>query len=135
MKRSLLVLSIFALFSAVYAQQKYALVIGNGNYTEFGRLRNPVNDADDMAVALSGLGFNVDKVLNGDLNAMENAVTRLKNRLSASKDSYGFFFYAGHSVQSGGVNYLIPIGANIQGENYLRTRAVSVQLVMDELND
>jgi uncharacterized caspase-like protein len=116
-------------------QAKYALVIGNSNYTELGRLRNPVNDADDMAAALAELGFNVDKVLDGDLNTMESAVMRLKNRLSASANTYGFFFYAGHGVQSNGVNYLIPIGANIPGENYLRTRAVSVQTVLDELND
>jgi hypothetical protein len=60
---------------------------------------------------------------------------RLKNRLSASGDSYGFFFYAGHGVQSGGENYLIPVDANIPGENFLRSRAVSVQTVLDELND
>jgi hypothetical protein len=38
-------------------------------------------------------------------------------------------------VQSNGVNYLIPIGANIPSENFLRARAVSVQTVLDELND
>jgi hypothetical protein len=35
---------------------------------------------------------------------MEEAVTRLKNRLGAARDSYGFFFYAGHGVQSNGEN-------------------------------
>jgi len=50
---------------------------------------------------------------------METAITRLKNRLSVSKNTYGFFFYAGHGVQSGGVNYLIPVGASIPSENYL----------------
>jgi hypothetical protein len=66
---------------------------------------------------------------------MDSAVMRLKNRLSASADSYGFFFYAGHGVQAGGENFLIPVNANIPGENYLKGRAVSVQLVLDELND
>ena len=121
--------------SALYAQQKFALVIGNGNYTGISRLNNPVNDANDMEAALRELGFTVDKVLDGNLDQMENAVARLKDRLSVSKDSYGFFFYAGHGVQSGGVNYLIPVGENISGENYLRSRAVSVQTMMDELND
>jgi hypothetical protein len=88
-----------------------------------------------MAAALADLGFNVDKVLDGDQDRMENAVMRLKNRLSVSKNSYGFLFYAGHGVQSNGVNYLIPIGANIPSENFLRARAVSVQTVLDELND
>jgi len=77
----------------------------------------------------------VDKVLDGNLEQMEAAITRLKNRLSVSKNSYGFFFYAGHGVQSGGVNYLIPVGASISSENYLRDRAVSVQTMLGELND
>ena len=121
------------------APAKYALVIGNGAYTGLSRLANPVNDAEDIAGVLEGLGFAVDKVLNGSLEQMEEAVIRLKNRLSVSGDSgvsaYGFFFYAGHGVQSNGENFLIPVDAYIPGENFLKNRAVSVQLVLDELND
>jgi len=119
----------------VSAPQKFALVIGNGNYTGMTPLKNPVNDANDMEAALKGLNFNVEKVLNGSLDQIENAIIRLKNRLSVSKNSYGFFFYAGHGVQSGGINYLIPVGASIPSENFLRDRAVSVQAMLGELND
>ena len=116
--------------------QKYALVIGNGNYSGISSLMNPVNDANDIAATLQGMGFTVDKVLNGNLEQMESAVFRLKNRLSASKNSYGFFFYAGHGVQSSGENYLIPVTANnISRENHLRQRAVSVQKILDEFNE
>jgi len=115
--------------------QKFALVIGNGAYTNLSRLSNPVNDANDMAAILREMGFTVDRVLNANLNQMDNAIIRLKNRLSVSSDSYGFFFYAGHGVQSGGENYLIPVDANIPGENFLRSRALSVQAMLDELND
>jgi len=118
-----------------FSQQKYALVIGNGAYTGISRLNNPVNDANDVSAALQSLGFTVDKVLDANLDQMESSIMRLKNRLSASKNSYGFFFYAGHGVQSGGENYLIPVGASIPSENYLRDRAVSVQVMLAELND
>ena len=119
----------------ISAPQKYALVIGNAAYTGLASLKNPVNDANDIAAALQDLGFTVDKVLDGGLDDMERAVQRLKNRLSVSKNTYGFFFYAGHGVQSGGLNYLIPVGANILNENSLRERAVSVQWALAELND
>jgi len=119
----------------VSAPQKYALVIGNAAYAGSARLKNPVNDANDMAATLQELGFTVDKVLDGGLDDMEKAIIRLKNRLSVSKNAYGFFFYAGHGVQSNGVNYLIPVGASISNENYLRERAVSVQTMLAELND
>jgi hypothetical protein len=135
MKKLALVLCFFVFYSAVYAQQKFALVIGNGNYTNLGKLKNPVNDAEDMAAALTDLGFSVDKVLDGDLDKMDNAVIRLKSRLSASVNTYGFVFYAGHGVQSNGVNYLIPVGANIPSAGFLRDRTVSVQAMLNELND
>jgi hypothetical protein len=135
LKKLFLIFSLLIFCLTAYGQQKYALVIGNGNYITLSKLRNPVNDAEDMAVALTDLGFNVDKVLNGDLEKIESAVMRLKNRLSTARNSYGFLFFAGHGVQSGGANFLIPVGANIPSENYLRNRAVSVQTVLDELND
>ena len=115
--------------------QKYALVIGNSNYTGLTPLANPVNDANDIAAVLQHLGFNVDKVLNGTLEQMEDAAIRLRERLGAADNAYGFFFYAGHGVQSGSENYLIPVNANIPGENFLRNRAMSVQQVLDDLND
>jgi hypothetical protein len=136
MKKPMLILAIFLTASVLNAQQKYALVIGNSNYTGISALKNPVNDANDMEAALKGLGFaEVIKVLNGDLEQMENAVLSLGRKLSASTNSYGFFFYAGHGVQSNGENYLIPVEAgNILNETHLRTRAVPLEFVMSELN-
>jgi len=114
---------------------KFALVIGNSAYTGITQLNNPVNDAGDIANVLEGFGFTVEKVLNGSLEQMENAIMQMKNRLSISKDSMGFLFYAGHGVQSNGENYLLPVDSNIPGESYLRQRAVSVHTMLDELNN
>ena len=120
----------------VSTPQKYALVIGNGAYgSGLPRLNNPVNDANDMAAVLQSLGFTVDKIIDGDRVQIQNAIMRLKNRLSVSRNAYGFFFYAGHGVQSDGTNYLIPVGADIPSANYLSDRAVSVQAMLGELND
>ena len=115
--------------------QKFALVIGNGAYTNVSALHNPVNDANDMAAVLRELGFAVDVLADADLHEMDDAVTLLKSRLSASRNSYGFFFYAGHGVQSNGENYLLPVNSDIPSENYLRDRTLSVQVILNELND
>jgi formylglycine-generating enzyme required for sulfatase activity len=133
-KRLLPVFFCLLALPGLFAQQKYALVIGNGNYTGITRLNNPENDAADMKAVLEGLGWTVDLVRNGSLDQMETAVGRLKNRLSVSKGSYGFLFYAGHGVQSAGENYLIPVDAHIQSESLLRQRAMSMQFMLDELN-
>ena len=132
----LFVILFFLINVVVYGQQKYALVIGNSNYTNFGTLRNPINDANEMETVLRGLGFTVDKVLNSSLTQMENATIRLKNRLTeAGNNSIGFFYYAGHGLEFGGVNYLIPADANIPDRNFLRDRAFSAQIMLDMLND
>jgi hypothetical protein len=115
------------------AQEKYALVIGNANYTSFGSLRNSINDANDMETTLKNLNWTVEKVLNGSLDVMESAVMRLKNRLLGSRDAYGFLYYSGHGVQSNGENYLIPADVNIGSESLLRHRAMPLSFTLDEL--
>jgi uncharacterized caspase-like protein len=107
----------FVVAAALGAQQKYALVIGNGAYTSVAKLKNPVNDANDMKAALESIGFTVQVLINANLDQMENAVLNLRKNLTRAPDAYGFFFYAGHGVQSQGDKYLIPIDADIKSEN------------------
>lgn len=114
---------------------RIALVIGNGNYEGMGKLANPVNDAEDMAETLSSLGFTVEVVTNAGLEKMEEAILRFRDKLTASQGSVGVFFYAGHGVQSGGENYLLPVDARINSESLLRTRAVPLQFVLDSLKE
>ena len=136
MKKLFFSILILLIGFTAFAQQKFALVIGNSNYTGISRLNNPVNDANDMETVLRNLGFTVDKVLDGTLEQMENAVLNLKRRLGASRNSYGFFFFAGHGVQASGENYLVPIAANnIRSETHLRERAVSLQFILDSLSE
>ncbi len=112
---------------------RFALVIGNGNYSELGRLKNPANDAADMGKALTELGFKVRLLVDADLPSMEDAVVRLGSDLAVSADSVGFFFYAGHGVQAGGTNYLIPADARIASEAFLKNKALPAQSVLDTL--
>ena len=55
--------------------ERHALVIGNSEYEQVGRLRNPVNDADAMTRTLDGLGFKVTPLKNADLRTMERTIT------------------------------------------------------------
>ena len=118
------------------AQQKYALVIGNGNYRHIDTLNNPRNDANDIGAALESLGWRVDIVLDAtNKTQINNAVNNLKNRLAASRNSYGFVFYAGHAIQAGGENYLIPIDANYKDEAAMKQNAPSLQILLNGLNE
>lgn len=116
---------------ALGAESRYALVIGNGAYGETGILKNPVNDATDIAAALGRLGFSVDLLKDAELPAMENAVIRLSQRLATDPDAIGMFYYAGHGIQLEGVNYLIPVRTSISEAAFLKTKALSAQSVLD----
>lgn len=113
--------------------RRVALVIGNGNYVNAGRLKNSTNDAADMISRLSELGF---KVLSGtDLNqrAMKNLIREFGQSLKAG--GAGLFYFAGHGVQSKGHNYLIPVDAEIQSEAEVEDASVDVNLVWNYMEE
>jgi formylglycine-generating enzyme required for sulfatase activity len=115
------------------AQEKFALVIGNANYIYSNKLKNPINDAVDMRSALQSLGFQVDYLSDVNIGRMKTAIINFKNKLSNSPNSYGFFYFAGHGLQSSGENYLIPVDTNINNVNLLPQLTLPVQYVLDEL--
>jgi hypothetical protein len=115
-------------------EPRFALVIGNADYGELGKLKNPVNDANDMAASLKRLGFTVELLLNSELPQMENAVVRLSEKLAGASQSTGVFYFAGHGVQTQkGENYLIPVLTNIPAETFLKTKALALQSVLDSM--
>ena len=97
---------------------RIALVIGNSNYTTPGwQLANPGNDAALLADSLTDIGFEVHTVLDADEDDMETAFQAHGERLAAAgPNAVGFFFYAGHGVQSEGLNYLVPVDLRAQTE-------------------
>ncbi len=92
-------------FAATGGPQRVALVIGNSDYLYGPKLRNPANDAKDIAAELSKAGFEV--ILKTDANRKDigNALGVFTQKLRGAE--VGLFFYAGHGVQVNGVNYLI----------------------------
>lgn len=108
---------------------RLALVIGNGSYHL--PLSNALNDADDMARTLRQLGFQV--LLRKDLNLeqMEKAVSTFGDLLQDS--AVGLFYYAGHGVQVGGLNYLVPVDAHIRREDEIRFQSLSADLVLEKM--
>ena len=110
-------------------QSRVALVIGNAKYKEVGELANPVNDATDIAKALKKLGFEVTLLTNlKNKEAMQNAIDNFRSQLR--QGGVGLFYYAGHGVQVGGTNYLIPIGESLDHEANTPHRTLSLNEVV-----
>ncbi|WP_084418268.1 caspase family protein [Henriciella litoralis] len=105
-----IVFAVIALAMPAIAEPRIALVIGNSDYETTGwKLQNGARDARLMKAALEGLGFEVEAITNADEDEMEEAFASFGARLKeAGPNATGFFFFAGHGVQSEGLNYLIP---------------------------
>ncbi|MBL8361205.1 MAG: caspase family protein [Rubrivivax sp.] len=91
------------------APRRAALVIGNGAYRSITPLRNPANDAQDMCDALRRQGFQTQ--CHQDLASRED-FRRVLRQFSAQlgPGSVALMYYAGHGVQRGGRNFLLPTG-------------------------
>ena len=94
------------------ASDRVALVLGNGAYQSATRLPNPPNDAADVAEALRRIGFEVVEGHDLGKNAMEHKIREFGRNLD--NVSIAIFFYAGHGLQVGGKNYLVPIDAKLE---------------------
>lgn len=117
---------------------RLALIIGNSEYGSSGlsRLPNPVNDADAMAQVLTQLGFDVQVVKNADQKSMKRAIANFGERLRAAGSSAtSLFFYAGHGIQSRGINYLVPVGAKIRAEADVDIESVAAEGVLAQMEE
>jgi len=113
--------------SFAHAQKRVALVIGNSAYKYAGTLTNPTNDATDMAAALRKFGFQVVDGFDLDKVSFDRKVREFGTAL-ANADA-GVFFYAGHGLQAGGQNYLVPVDAKAETADALDFEMVRLDLV------
>ena len=118
------------------ATRKVALIIGNGAYTNVKKLKNPPNDAADVAKALKELGFE----LVGDGAGLNLSQREMKQRIrdfgaKLRNGGVGVFYYAGHGVQLNGHNYLLPVELAVESEADLEDAAVDLQFVFNNLRD
>jgi uncharacterized caspase-like protein len=113
------------------AQKRVALIVGNSAYTHAGPLANPANDAADMAAALKEVGIEVLLGLDLDKRAFDLKVREFARALTRADT--GIFFYAGHGLQVGGRNYLVPVDAQLQNERDLDFEAVALDFVLKQM--
>lgn len=111
-------------------EQRLALVIGNAAY-EFSPLKNPANDASDIATTLQKLGFKVILKKNVNIRDMEASIQDFGNLLK--RGGVGLFYFAGHGLQVNGLNYLIPVGARIDKESDVKYEAVDTGKILDAM--
>jgi lipoprotein NlpI len=129
-----LIFSVAPIIPSVAAgADRYALVIGNAKYPDAeAPLKEPVNDARDVADELKRDGFNVEVGENLTGDAMRRAFDRLYGRLKPG--SVALIFFSGYGVQSNRQSYMIPVDAQIWTEADVRRDGFSLETVLGEIN-
>jgi tetratricopeptide (TPR) repeat protein len=113
--------------------RRAALVIGNGAYSGVKALPNPPNDARAIAKSLRDIGFTVSEGIDLDRAAMQ-AMTRNFLR-DAARAQIAMVYYAGHGVQIGGRNYLIPVDVKMEAGHSITEGMIDMDTILSGLND
>jgi hypothetical protein len=118
--------------AAAPAQKRVALVIGNGAYQKVQKLPNAVNDAKAVARMFKTAGF--DSVeLRHDLSVVEfKRVVRDFFETTQTAD-IAVVYFAGHGIQVGETNYMIPVDARLANEIDVQDETVSLDRILSML--
>jgi uncharacterized caspase-like protein len=109
--------------------RRIALVIGNSAYKNAPALPNPQHDAEAVAKALRDIGFEtVTTSIDGTREQLIDALRAFADE--AEKSDWAMVYYAGHGIEVGGVNYLIPVDAKLATDRDVQLEAVSLDQVL-----
>ena len=115
------------------AGDRFALVIGNAKYPDADApLKEPINDARDVADELKRDGFSVEIGENLTGDAMRRAFDKLYGKIKPG--SVALVFFSGFGIQSARQSYMLPIDAQIWTESDVRRDGFSLETVLGELN-
>jgi hypothetical protein len=129
-----LIFSVASTAPSFAAGDRYALVIGNAKYPDAeAPLKEPINDARDVADELKRDGFSVDVGENLTGDAMRRAFDRLYGKVKPG--SVALVFFSGFGVQSGRQSYMIPVDAQIWTEADVRRDGFSLETVLGEISN
>jgi len=106
--------------------RKVALIVGNSAYRNVQPLANPARDAKLIASTLRELGF-ATVTLAPDLTRDKFFAALHEFGTQAEKADWAVVYYAGHGMEIGGVNYLIPTDAKLAADRDAETQAVALE--------
>src|SRR5689334_5806261 len=126
-------LSVSSAVPSLAAGERLALVIGNAKYPDAeAPLREPINDARDVADELKRDGFAVEIGENLTGDQMRRAFERLYGKVKPG--SVALLFFSGFGIESGRQSYMIPVDAQIWTEPDVRRDGFSLEKVLGEIN-
>lgn len=118
--------------SPIYANRR-ALVIGNDTYKSIPKLLAAREDARTLASNLTAVGYQVTLKLDLTEKEMKAALRNFAAQVQGGDEV--MFFFAGHGVQLGSTNYLLPTDIVGDSEAQVRDEAIQLQRVLDDMSE
>src|ERR1700738_2400767 len=117
--------------NAANADRRVAFVVGNGAYKNVQALPNPPIDAKSMAGVLRNAGFEVVEGTNLPRDKMTERLLEFGQKAQGA--DVALFFYAGHGIAIDGINYLLPVDADIKSEMDVKLgSAINIDVTLDQ---
>lgn len=116
---------------AAAAERRVAMVVGNADYQYAGKLRNPLNDAADIAASLRSLGFDVIDATDRSSRQFEEDIETFAN--ASQNADVALFYYSGHAMQLAGANYLLPIDFDADTEMAVKRQAFNLSDIVEQM--
>ena len=110
-----------------------ALVIGNDSYKQISKLVNAREDAKAVAESLEQVGYLVTLKLDLTEKEMKSALRVFKSQINGGEEVV--IFYAGHGVQLGSSNYLLPTDIAGENEEQIKDEAIQLQRILDDMTE
>jgi tripartite-type tricarboxylate transporter receptor subunit TctC/uncharacterized caspase-like protein len=118
--------------TAVAQERRVALVIGNAAYESVRALPNPVNDARAIAATLRRIGFDSVREANDlGIEALRRAIVEFGRQANGA--DVAIVYFAGHGIEIGGRNMLIPVDARLEYEQDAELEAVPLDVLLNQI--
>jgi uncharacterized caspase-like protein len=128
-----LCLFVSAMFAnAAAAERRVALVVGISAYTNAPTLPNTKNDSNAIAALFKSIGFEV-VISRNDLGVVDFKRTVREFLITAENADVAVVYYAGHGIEIGGTNYLIPMDARLSHDYDVDDEAIALDRIIRAL--
>ncbi len=135
-RKLLLILSILCgslcVSAPAAAGSRVALIIANTHYRAARTVPNSIADGSLMKDTLAGAGFareDIEIVPNGDKAKIEAALAAFTPKARGAE--IALIYFAGHGIELGGFNFLIPVDAGVGDDRHIREESVPLKLVLE----
>jgi outer membrane protein assembly factor BamD (BamD/ComL family) len=118
--------------SGALADKRVALVVGNSAYQNAGKLPNPARDADAIADMFKKAGYEVSLVKDVGIVDFKRTIRRFED--SVGDADIAVVFYAGHGIEIGGTNYVIPTDAKLASDRDAPDEAIELTRIIQTVD-